>query len=114
MPDEFSGKVAVITGGSRGIGREIAVEFARAGAQTVIVSSSAEHLAAASKIITAAGGPAPVAVAADLRQLDGCKRVFDAVKDKSTAATFWCAQRARPAPEISSTCRTTPGSTAMR
>ncbi|MGB6322570.1 MAG: SDR family oxidoreductase [Xanthobacteraceae bacterium] len=82
MPDEFSGKVAVITGGSRGIGREIAVEFARAGAQTVIVSSSAEHLAAASKIITAAGGPAPVAVAADLRQLDGCKRVFDAVKDK--------------------------------
>ena len=82
MPDEFSGKVAVITGGSRGIGREIAVEFARAGAQTVIVSSSAEHLAAGSKIITAAGGPAPVAVAADLRQLDGCKRVFDAVKDK--------------------------------
>jgi 3-oxoacyl-[acyl-carrier protein] reductase len=82
MPDEFSGKVAVITGGSRGIGREIAVEFARAGAQTVIVSSSAEHLAAAGKIIIAAGGPAPVAVAADLRQLDGCKRVFDAVKDK--------------------------------
>jgi 3-oxoacyl-[acyl-carrier protein] reductase len=82
MPDEFSGKVAVITGGSRGIGREIAVEFARAGAQTVIVSSSAEHLAAAGKIIIAAGGAAPVAVAADLRQLDGCKRVFDAVKDK--------------------------------
>ena len=82
MPDEFSGKVAVITGGSRGIGREIAVEFARAGAQTVIVSSSAEHLAAASKTITAAGGPAPVAVAADLRQLEGCKQVFDAVNDK--------------------------------
>ena len=82
MPDQFSGKVAVITGGSRGIGREIAVEFARAGAQTVIVSSSAERLAAASKIITAAGGLAPVAVAGDLRQLDGCKQVFDAVKDK--------------------------------
>jgi NAD(P)-dependent dehydrogenase (short-subunit alcohol dehydrogenase family) len=46
MPGEFSNKVAVVTGGSRGIGREIAVELARAGAQTVIVSSSAENLAA--------------------------------------------------------------------
>ena len=82
MPDEFAGKVAVITGGSRGIGREIAVEFARAGAQTVIVSSSAENLAAATKTIAAAGGPAPVAIAADLRQLDGCRQVFDAVKAK--------------------------------
>ena len=45
--NEFANKVAVITGASRGIGREIAVEFARAGAQTVIVSSSAANLAAA-------------------------------------------------------------------
>ena len=59
MPSEFADKVAVITGGSRGIGREIAVEFARAGAQTVIVSSSAANLAAASKTVAAAGGPAP-------------------------------------------------------
>ena len=48
--------MAVVTGGSRGIGREIAADFALAGAQTVIVSSSAENLAAASKTI-AAGGP---------------------------------------------------------
>ena len=45
MPGEFSNKVAVITGGSRGIGREIALEFARSGARTVIVSSSADNLA---------------------------------------------------------------------
>jgi NAD(P)-dependent dehydrogenase (short-subunit alcohol dehydrogenase family) len=38
-------KVAVVTGGSRGIGREIAVDLARAGAQ--IVSSSPENLGAA-------------------------------------------------------------------
>src|SRR5271156_121090 len=82
MSNEFSDKVAVITGGSRGIGREIAVELARAGAQIVIVSSSSVNLAAASQIIAAAGGPAPLTVEADLRELKGCQHVFNTVKDK--------------------------------
>ena len=82
MPGEFAGKVAVITGGSRGIGREIAVDFAKAGAQTVIVSSSDANLAAATKTIGAAGGPAPLAITADLRKLDGVQQVFNTVKDK--------------------------------
>jgi len=78
---EFSNKVVVVTGGSRGIGREIAADFARAGAQTVIVSSLAENFAAASRTI-AAGGPVPLAITADLRTLDGCQHVFDSVKDR--------------------------------
>ncbi len=82
MPGEFTGKVAVITGGSRGIGREIAVEFARGGAQTVLVSSSAENLAAAAKTVAAAGGPAPLTIQADLRKLEGCQQVYDTVKAK--------------------------------
>jgi NAD(P)-dependent dehydrogenase (short-subunit alcohol dehydrogenase family) len=82
MPGEFQGKVAAITGGSRGIGREIAVDFARQGAETVIVSSSADNLATASKTIAAAGGPAPLAITADLRKLEGCQQVFNTVKDK--------------------------------
>jgi 3-oxoacyl-[acyl-carrier protein] reductase len=82
MPGEFAGKVAVITGGSRGIGREIAVDFAKAGAQTVIVSSSDVNLAAATKTIAAAGGPAPLAITTDLRKLEGVQQVLDAVKGK--------------------------------
>ena len=82
MPSEFADKVAVITGGSRGIGREIAAEFACAGAQTVIVSSSAANLAAACKTVAAAGGPPPVVIAADLRTLEGCRQVFNEVKEK--------------------------------
>jgi 3-oxoacyl-[acyl-carrier protein] reductase len=82
MSGEFSRKVVVITGGSRGIGREIAVDFARAGAQTIIVSSMAANLAAASKTIAATPGPTPVAIAADLRTLDGCQQVFNDVKEK--------------------------------
>src|SRR5215472_13611008 len=81
MAGEFSNKIAVVTGGSRGIGREIALEFARSGAQTVIVSSSAEHLASAAKTIASAG-LAPLTITADLRTLEGCQQAFDAVRDK--------------------------------
>jgi NAD(P)-dependent dehydrogenase (short-subunit alcohol dehydrogenase family) len=82
MSGEFAGKVVVITGGSRGIGREIAVDFAKQGAQTVIVSSSESNLAAATKTVGAAGGPAPLAITADLRKLEGVQQVLDAVKQK--------------------------------
>jgi NAD(P)-dependent dehydrogenase (short-subunit alcohol dehydrogenase family) len=65
MPGEFQGKVVVVTGGSRGIGREIAREFAAEGAETVIASSSEANLASAAKIIAQAGA-APLTVVGNL------------------------------------------------
>ena len=81
MPGEFKGKVVVITGGSRGIGRGIALGFAREGAQTVLASSSEQNLAAAAKAI-AAEGPEPLTVAGDLRKLDACEQLFKRVNER--------------------------------
>jgi 3-oxoacyl-[acyl-carrier protein] reductase len=82
MSGELQGKVAVVTGGSRGIGRGIAVEFAKNGAQTVLVSSSPSNLESAAKTVAAAGGPAPLTIVSDLKTLAGCQKVFDTVKEK--------------------------------
>jgi NAD(P)-dependent dehydrogenase (short-subunit alcohol dehydrogenase family) len=81
MSGEFKDKIVVISGGSRGIGLGIALAFARAGAQTVLASSSEQNLAAAAKAV-AAVGPQPFTVAGDLRRLDACERLFGEVNDR--------------------------------
>src|ERR1700693_5958629 len=66
---EFEGKVVVVSGGSRGIGRAIAAALARGGGERVLAASSAANLAEGAKAVAAAGGPAPMTIAGDLRQL---------------------------------------------
>ena len=55
---EFTGRRAVIMGGSRGIGRSIALGFARAGAAVAICARGAEALEATRRELEAAGATA--------------------------------------------------------
>jgi len=52
---DLTGKVALITGGSRGLGREMALAFARAGADIVVASRKLDACAATAADIEALG-----------------------------------------------------------
>ena len=52
----LDGKVAIVTGGSRGLGKAMALALARAGADVVVASRSREQLEVAAREIQALGG----------------------------------------------------------
>ncbi len=82
MAGAFAGKVIVVAGGSRGIGRGIAAAFAGEGAKLVLAASSSANLEAAAATIEKSSGARPEVCAADLRTLAGCGQVFEFVSQR--------------------------------
>ena len=72
------GKVALVTGGSRGIGLAIARALVADGVQVAITGRSAAHLSAARPKIEAAGPGAVETLQADVRRYDEVKGAIDA------------------------------------
>ena len=72
---ELEGQVAIVTGGSRGIGRAIALELGRAGAQVVVNYARNKDAADAVVAELACGG---VAVQADIGTSEGCEALLEA------------------------------------
>jgi NAD(P)-dependent dehydrogenase (short-subunit alcohol dehydrogenase family) len=74
----LSGRTALITGGSRGIGRAIALAMAAAGARVVVSSRHLEPCELVAAEIKAAGGEA-LAVAGNVGHLEDAQMIVDAV-----------------------------------
>ena len=78
---DLAGRVAVVTGGSRGLGRAIALGLARAGAKVAIASRKLEGCEEVAAQIVAAGGAAS-AHRFDAGRWESCDRLHDEVNSR--------------------------------
>jgi hypothetical protein len=76
---DLSGKVAVVTGGSRGIGRAVVAGLAAAGADVVIASRKLDNCVAVAEAIRTATSRRALPVETNVSRWDDCDRLVDTV-----------------------------------
>jgi len=78
---DFTNRVAIVTGSSRGIGRGIVLRLAREGARVIVNCRASEAAAAAVVDRIKAGGGEAIAVQADVSQVAEAQALIDAAKE---------------------------------
>jgi short-subunit dehydrogenase len=78
MSRDLTGKRAILTGASGGIGRALATELVKAGAQVALASRSADKLSALASDLKAAGGDV-IAIPTDITSPDDRRHLIDSV-----------------------------------
>jgi len=81
MTKQFEGKVAVVTGGSSGIGRAAAIAFAAEGARVAIGARRAAESEETIRLIQAQGGEA-MFVPCDVTRADQVQKLMDSAMDR--------------------------------
>ena len=74
-----AGRIALVTGASRGIGRAIAIELASRGYRVVLNYQSAEAAAEETLAVIRAAGGSAMAVRADVSDSTGVTELFETV-----------------------------------
>jgi hypothetical protein len=76
---DLTGKVALVTGGSRGIGRVVAAALATAGADVVVASRKLDNCETVAREIVEATGRRALPVACHVGRWDECDRLVETV-----------------------------------
>ena len=77
MSEETIIRTAVVTGGSRGIGRAVCIQLAKQGCNVVVNYCHGEAAAAETVALCKAENANAVAVQADVSTAEGCKALFE-------------------------------------